>query len=83
MKILILGAGQVGSTVAFQLAREGRHDITVVDRNPALLKDLAERVDLRTVEGHAAHPDILARAGAADASMIMAVTDSDEVNMVA
>ena len=83
MKILILGAGQVGSTVAFQLAREGRHDITVVDRNPALLKDLAERVDLRTVEGHAAHPDILARAGAADASMVMAVTDSDEVNMVA
>lgn len=83
MKILILGAGQVGSTVATQLAREARHDITVVDRNPVLLADLAERVDLRTVDGHAAHPEVLTRAGAADANMVMAVTDSDEVNMVA
>jgi trk system potassium uptake protein TrkA len=83
MKILILGAGQVGSTVAAQLAREERNDVTVVDRRPELLKDLAERLDLRTVEGHAAHPDVLRRAGAAEAEMIMAVTDSDEVNMVA
>lgn len=83
MKIVILGAGQVGSTVAAELAREERNDVTVVDRNPALLAQLAESLDIRTVQGHAAHPDVLARAGGAEANMIIAVTDSDEVNMVA
>ena len=83
MKIVILGAGQVGSTVAAELAREERNDVTVVDRNTALLAQLAESLDIRTVAGHAAHPDVLARAGAAEANMIIAVTDSDEVNMVA
>lgn len=83
MKIVILGAGQVGSTVAAELAREERNDVTVVDRNAMLLGQLAESLDIRTVHGHAAHPDVLARAGGAEANMIIAVTDSDEVNMVA
>ena len=83
MKIVILGAGQVGSTVAAELALEESNDITVVDRNPALLEQLAERLDIRTVLGNAAHPTVLAQAGGAEADMIVAVTDSDEVNMVA
>jgi len=83
LKIVILGAGQVGSTVAAELAREERNDVTVVDRNAMLLGQLAESLDIRTVHGHAAHPDVLARAGGAEANMIIAVTDSDEVNMVA
>ena len=82
MKIIILGAGQVGSSVANNLASEA-NDITVVDQNPELLRRLQDRLDLRTVQGHAAHPEILRRAGAQDADMILAVTNSDETNMVA
>ncbi|MEN8176319.1 MAG: Trk system potassium transporter TrkA [Pseudomonadota bacterium] len=82
MKIIILGAGQVGTSLASNLASEA-NDITVVDRNPDLLRDLQDRFDLRTVQGHAAYPDILERAGAQDADMIIAVTNSDETNMVA
>lgn len=83
MKILILGAGQVGSTVAYHLAKEEANDITVVDLNPELLQALQERLDIRTVQGFASHPDVLRGAGAEDAEMILAVTDSDETNMVA
>ncbi|MCG8432976.1 MAG: Trk system potassium transporter TrkA, partial [Gammaproteobacteria bacterium] len=83
MKILILGAGQVGSTVAYNLAKEEANDITIVDRNPELLQELQDRVDIRTVQGNASYPDILKEAGADDADMIVAVTDSDEINMVA
>ena len=83
MRILILGAGQVGSTVAYSLAREESNDITVVDRNTELLQDLQERLDIRTVCGHASHPDILHEAGADEADMVVAVTDSDETNMIA
>ncbi|GAB6043812.1 Trk system potassium transporter TrkA [Endothiovibrio diazotrophicus] len=82
MKIIILGAGQVGSSVAENLASEA-NDITVVDNNEHLLRDLQDRLDLRTVEGHASHPDVLLQAGAEDADMILAVTNSDETNMVA
>jgi len=82
VKIIILGAGQVGSSVASNLASEA-NDITVVDTNPELLRELQDRLDLSTVLGHAAHPDILLRAGAEDADMILAVTNSDETNMVA
>lgn len=83
MRILILGAGQVGSTVAYSLAREESNDITVVDRNSELLQDLQERLDIRTVCGHASHPDVLRDAGADEADMVIAVTDSDETNMIA
>ena len=82
MKIIILGAGQVGSSVASNLCNEA-NDITIVDSNPACLQALQDRFDLRTVAGHASHPQVLGRAGAQDADMIIAVTNSDEVNMVA
>ncbi len=82
MKIIILGAGQVGSSVAANLASEA-NDITVVDENTAVLHDLQDRLDIRTVAGHASHPDTLAQAGADDADMVLAVTSSDETNMIA
>ncbi|MGB5651034.1 MAG: NAD-binding protein, partial [Sedimenticolaceae bacterium] len=82
MKIIILGAGQVGTTVAYNLSSEA-NDITVVDQDPNLLRDLQDRLDIRTLQGHASHPDVLERAGADDADMIIAVTNSDETNMVA
>ena len=67
MKIIILGAGQVGRTAAYHLAREEANDVTVVDTNDKLLRDLQDRLDIRTVSGNAAHPNILAMAGAANA----------------
>ncbi|MDH3288980.1 MAG: Trk system potassium transporter TrkA [Betaproteobacteria bacterium] len=82
MRIVILGAGQVGSTVAESLVSEA-NDITVVDVNLERLKRLQDRLDLRTVIGNAAHPAILEQAGARDADLILAVTQSDETNMVA
>ncbi len=82
MKIIVLGAGQVGASVAENLAREA-NDITVVDVDMKALQDLQDRFDLRTVCGHASHPDVLRRAGAEDADMVLAVTNSDETNMVA
>ncbi len=82
MKILILGAGQVGSTVAENLVSEA-NDITVVDTDVAKLQTLQNRFDLRTLVGNASHPSVLKRAGLADADMLLAVTQSDEVNMVA
>ena len=82
MKIIILGAGQVGSSVATNLASEA-NDITVVDENAAVLQDLQDRLDIRTVIGLASHPDTLAQAGADDADMLIAVTNSDETNMIA
>ena len=82
MKILILGAGQVGTSLAQNLASEP-NDITIVDLDGDKLEDLQDRLDLRTVAGHAAHPEVLERAGAEDADMVIAVTNSDETNMVA
>lgn len=82
MKIIILGAGQVGSTLAENLASE-QSDVTVVDTKLAALQELQERLDIRTVHGHASHPNVLRAAGADDADMIIAVTDSDETNMLA
>ena len=82
MKIIILGAGQVGASVAANLASEA-NDITVVDEDVAVLQDLQDRLDIRTVTGYASHPDTLAQAGADDADMIIAVTASDETNMIA
>lgn len=83
MKILILGAGQVGSSAAYHLSREEANDVTVVDIRPNVLRELQDRLDIRTVVGHAAYPDVLERAGARDADIIVALTDSDETNMVA
>jgi trk system potassium uptake protein TrkA len=82
MKILILGAGQVGTSVAAALVREG-HDVTVIDTDAERLRELSEKIDLRAIHGFAAHPSVLARGGAEDADVLVAVTSSDEVNMVA
>jgi trk system potassium uptake protein TrkA len=83
MKILILGAGQVGSSAAYHLSREEANEVTVVDRSAEVLRELQDRLDIRTVVGHAAYPDVLDRAGADDADIIVALTDADESNMVA
>lgn len=82
MNIIILGAGQVGSSVAENLASEA-NDITLVDTNTVLLNDLSDRLDIQTVVGHASHPDVLKQAGIGDADMLVAVTNSDETNIVA
>jgi trk system potassium uptake protein TrkA len=83
MNILILGAGQVGETAADSLASDEAHQVTIVDQDEVVLKKLQERLDARTVVGHAAYPEVLERAGAKDADMIIALTDSDEINMTA
>ena len=83
MKILILGAGQVGSTAAHSLVREEANEVTIVDRDPEVLRELQDRLDVRTVVGHAAYPEVLERAGAKEVDMIIALTNSDEINMTA
>ncbi|MDH3400197.1 MAG: Trk system potassium transporter TrkA [Chromatiales bacterium] len=83
MNILILGAGQVGSTAAYNLAKDESNDVTVVDLDGDVLRELQDRLDIRTVQGEASHPDVLERAGASDCDMVIALTDSDEVNIVA
>lgn len=82
MKILILGAGQVGSSLAENLASED-NDITVVDLDGRQLATLQDRLDIRTVRGRGSHPEVLRRAGCDDADMLIAVTNSDETNMIA
>ncbi len=82
MKIIILGAGQVGANLAESLVAEN-NDVTVIDLDTSRLALLQDRFDLRTLRGHAAHPSILRMAGAADADMLVAVTQSDETNLVA
>jgi len=83
MKIVILGAGQVGRTAAYQLSREEANEVTVVDINEDVLRDLQDRIDIRTIAGNAAYPTVLEAAGAAEADIIVALTNSDEVNMTA
>ncbi|GEA52547.1 Trk system potassium transport protein TrkA [Vibrio inusitatus NBRC 102082] len=82
MKIIILGAGQVGGTLAENLVGEN-NDITVVDTNSRRLRELQDKYDLRVVNGAASHPDTLREAGAQDADMLVAVTNADETNMAA
>src|SRR5210317_1431683 len=82
MKIIILGAGQVGGTLAEHLAIE-QNDITVVDTDGEKLRALQDRLDIGTVAGEASHPNTLLKAGAEDADMLIAVTNSDEINMMA
>ena len=81
MKVIICGAGQVGWQIARHLANE-KNDVTVVDRNPDLVRRATDTLDVQGIVGFASYPDILARAGADDADMVIAATHSDEVNMV-
>ncbi len=82
MRIIILGAGQVGDTLARNLAHED-NDITLIDLNEERLRDLQHRMDINTVQGCASHPKVLIEAGIEQADMLIAVTQSDEVNMMA
>ena len=81
MKVIICGAGQVGWQIARHLSGE-RNDVTVVDSNPDLVRRATETLDVQGIAGFASYPDVLDRAGARDAEMIIAATHSDEVNMV-
>ncbi len=81
MKVIICGAGQVGWQIARHLSTE-RNDVTVVDLSADLVRRATDSLDVQGIVGHASYPDILDRAGAADADMIIAATHSDEVNMV-
>ncbi len=82
MKVIICGAGQVGFNIARHLASE-QHDVTVIDRSPELIAKIQSSLDVQAIVGYASHPDLLERAGARDADMIIAVTLFDEVNMMA
>jgi trk system potassium uptake protein len=83
VKIIILGAGQVGRTAAYHLSREESNEVTVVDTNEDALRDLQDRLDIRTVAGNASYPTVLEAAGANEADIIVALTSADEVNMMA
>jgi len=82
MKIIILGAGQVGTSVTETLAKE-ENDIVVIDDDARKLSDLKARLDISTIHGNAALPSILEQAGAEDADMLIALTSRDETNMIA
>ena len=82
MKVIVCGAGQVGSNIARYLASE-KNDVTIIDQDTALIEKISDSLDVQGVVGFASHPDVLERAGAGDADLIIAVTYSDEVNMVA
>lgn len=82
MKVIVCGAGQVGFNIARHLSDQ-RNDVTVIDRSAKLIRKIQESLDVQAMEGFASDPDLLSRAGAMDAEMLIAVTLSDEVNMVA
>ena len=82
MKIIIIGAGQVGGTLAENLVGE-RNDITIIDTNAETLHELQDKMDLQVVIGNGSHPDILKQAGAEDAELVIAVSSDDATNMLA
>lgn len=83
MKIIIIGAGQVGGTLAENLVNEPLNDITLIDINSETLRELQDKMDLQVVAGHGSHPDVLKQAGAEDAELVIAVTSDDATNMIA
>ncbi len=82
MKVIVLGAGQVGFNIARHLSQEN-NDVTVIDQSPDLIRRVSDSLDVQGMVGHASRPDVLEKAAAADADMLIAVTYADEVNMVA
>ena len=82
MKIIICGAGLSGRAIAEKLSQIG-NEVTIIDSSKRLIEKLGSKLDIRGIVGHGAHPDILGEAGAADAEMLIAVTHSDEINMMA
>ena len=82
MKIIICGAGKVGTSIAKHLVDQG-NEVTVIDQSKKLISQIKEKVDLKTIIGSASYPSVLENAGCSDADMIIAVTLQDEINMVA
>lgn len=82
MKVIVCGAGQVGFNIARHLAQQG-NDITVIDHSAALIRKIGEQLDVQAIQGHASDPILLNQVSAGDADMLIAVTHTDEVNMVA
>jgi len=82
MNIIIIGAGEVGYNLAKKLSREG-HDVVVVDHDPEKIREIDETLDVKSLLGKGSSPGILKQAGMEDAELVIAVTDSDEINMVA
>jgi trk system potassium uptake protein TrkA len=82
MKVVVCGAGQVGSAIARYLSRE-ENDVTVIDNNPQIIRQISDTLDVQGIVGYASHPDVLEKAGTADSDLMIAVTHADEVNMVA
>ena len=82
MKVIICGAGQVGFNIARYLALED-NEVTVIDQSAELTRKISDTLDVKAIHGLASHPNVLAQAGAVDADMLIAVTQADEVNMVA
>lgn len=82
MRIIIIGAGQVGLNIAARLAQE-KKDVVIIDRDESKLELASEQLDIQTIEGSGSSPEILEKAGIKDAGLMMAVTDSDETNLVA
>ncbi|MBT6176430.1 MAG: NAD(P)-binding domain-containing protein, partial [Deltaproteobacteria bacterium] len=81
MKVIIAGAGVVGTALAKQLSQEG-HRVVIIDRDRELLHDVAEKLDVLALLGNAASPKMLRRAGVEDTDLLIAVTNSDEVNVI-
>ena len=81
MKIIVCGAGEVGSNIAKQLVYED-NDVTIIDESEPLLRKLNQNLDLKSICGKTSHPDVLEKAGADEADMLIAVSDSDELNII-
>ena len=82
MKVLILGAGRVGGSLARALVNNN-YDVSIVDQDKAALSELEEKLDIMTVEGHAAHSLSIKKTGADESTTVIAVTSNDEVNIIA
>lgn len=83
MKILILGCGQIGSTIASNLAKMSQNDVTIIDTNEKALQKISQRLDVQTILGNGAWPSVMSAAGATDTDMLLALTQNDETNMAA
>ena len=82
MKSIVCGAGVVGTSIAEKLSQEGL-DVTVIDQSPDLIKKISEKLDVKAIVGHGSSPTVLKKAGADDCDILIAVTQTDEVNMIA
>lgn len=83
MKILILGCGQIGSTIASNLSKMSQNDVTIIDTNEKALANISQRLDVQTIVGNGAWPSVMGAAGAKDTDMLLALTQNDETNMAA